>query len=531
MTFLLLSIAAATGIPLLYRFIRVRSVNKRVEGVLRDKNGPVSREVAENLGMGASVAGLSVLDIYSSTSKHGEILDVIERRYPNEMGGAGAFDWLNKVSEGENTIKNYERAYAGEQAEIESVDRLRELGYTNVEQFPDKNHPDNDIKAVDTDGNEVLFSVKSYDDADRFKSVVDDHPNSTHYVVNEEVYDELEKSGGLSEYKSKGIEIIDGGYSHAEHMEEASTALEDVASSADVLDDIGIVAVAFFGIKTIKNVKDHLEGSQSSGELGINVAGDAAGVGARGVGAVAGAEIGATIGTFLLPGVGTFIGGAAGALGGIMIGGGVVESIKEDMKWGDIIEATEYFGETYYHFFKDYKDKEYKRYYRHISCTVLNKICHTGRVRGTLKGEKEKLGKLSSLFSRIGLAPRNLKESLVLLHVGRLKKYLDRVSKNIDDAFESLKEVTEAIDERIPEEEPERDEKIYRCTGEFILENRALFIDMDGLDDEERELVDGYAEQSKKNPNHPYKAFKNSRKDLRDILRESLAANFIKTNA
>ena len=507
-----LIISSVIVTPIVFRLIQVRIRNRKTDKLLKSKNTPMAKSLAKELSFGASIAGLSVFDIYSTfpDSKNAYVLDVMEQRFPNEMGDANAVDWINKVSEGKNTVTTYERNYAGEQAEIESMEHLRELGYTDVKQFPDKNHPNDDIMAMDPEGNEVFFSVKSYKDVGNFKDVVAEHPESTHYIVNSEVYEKLESSGDLEAFQSDGIEIVNGGFSHIEHLKEAEVAFNGIETSVEVFDDIGVVAVAFFGVKTVNNVGSYLKGGQSIGELGVNVGGDVVGVGARGVGAAAGAEIGAAIGTVFCPGIGSVVGGLLGAITGCVTAGDLVEGAKEEMKWGDIIKAIEHFGNVYYPFFQNPKQISFKDNYDYVSDNILNKVCRVDNVNRSLKKDRERLEKGSSFLSRIGLSPRTPKEALLLLHIKGLKKYLKKASVHVDNCFKNLKEVAEKVDANIPLEDANRDQKIHRLVGELVLENKDFFFDKKQLHKEEKKLIRDYTKQVRKNPNHPYKIFEDS---------------------
>ena len=522
-----LIIPFVASIGLTYRFIKVRSINKKVEQILTTKNSSMANRIVEELGLGTAFIGSSIFDMYSVVEKNENILNVIEQRYPNEMGEASTIDWIKKTSEGEDTIGNYEVAYVGQKAEIDAIERLKEIGYSEVEKFPSKTHPDHDIKALDSEGNEILFSVKSYSDIGNFKDAVRDHPDAKNYIVNDELYNQLDASGKLEEYKSSGIEILNGQYSHLENMENVKVALEDVASSTSVVDDVGAVAIAFLGVKTTMDVSDYFRGKQSIGELKANVGGNIVGVGTRGAGGAVGAEIGAVIGTVFFPGIGTVAGGIVGAITGAMTGGKIAEDWKEKKKWGDIMEATEYFGKKYVLFFDNYKiDKEQ---YIYSSNAILKKICHTDKARNQLQKDKKNLRNLSSFVSRIGLTPRTLKESLVFLHIKELKKYLKKLSENIDICFEKIKSIISEARNKFPEEDNDCDIKICRCIGELIIENREFFINTKKINAKEKELLTAYSKQLKKNPNYPYKFFKESNKDLTKILHQSMATGFMRS--
>src|SRR5439155_22732214 len=103
--------------------------------------------------------------------------------------------------------ESYVSGYAGEVGELKAIQALERLGI-HAEQFESRVHKANDL--VSSGG--VEYSVKSYH-ADRiheFLNVVHHTPESTHYVVNEELYHRLRDSGELTLLQHDGINVIDG---------------------------------------------------------------------------------------------------------------------------------------------------------------------------------------------------------------------------------------------------------------------------------------------------------------------------------
>jgi hypothetical protein len=335
----------------LYCWFKVRSINKKLVTLVRIKNPKHQSYFKESLAIGTGLGVMSLYDIYCAYSDHSKVFEVIEQRFPNKMGDADSIDWLNKATalsrNGDSSVRNYISNYAGEQGEMKAAVKLEMMGYSDVEQFESKTHANDDLRAINSNGDEIHFSVKSYADVVNFKQVVSAHPESSHYVVNSEIYEKLESSGDLASYSDQGIEIIDGGFSHAEHVMEGTQAMESMAEAADVQDDIPFLAIGFFGIKTFNNVADFGKGQQSLSELGVNVIGDTAGISVRAVGAKVGAEVGAGVGSLFLPGVGTVAGGIAGAVAGALTASGFVEGIKEKFKWGKIIDCIDHYGDKY----------------------------------------------------------------------------------------------------------------------------------------------------------------------------------------
>ena len=524
------------GILLSERYLRVKRINQKTLKIIKSKTKghvhPLVKRLSfsssfqdslkkslrftkEEGALGVAFAGMSILDIYTATNKHEEVLQTVEERFPHEMGDASSFDWLNKVAQLEknNSSQSYVNAYTGEEAEIESIDKLKELGYENVSQFESKTHLDNDLKAIDREGNEVHFSVKSHKSTASFKQEVVEHPNSKNYVVNSEIYQDMEKSGQLIDYENKGIHIVDGGFSHVEHVQEAEIAFEDIEEAVDVSDDIPIIALASLGYKTFNNVTDFTEGKQSKKELGLNVAVDTAGVGGRAVGALGGAEIGAAVGTAIAPGIGTVVGGIGGAIAGSKVTSEIIKDVKEKWKWGKIIAAIDYYGRIYHPIFL-----KRRNFHKRISKRICDEVYNCSPVIKNLKAEKKIYKNNSHFLSRLCLYPRNIKETLILEYMKSLKKYLNNARAATAKSFKNVQTVLKSIEKELPKEE--KDIRMKRYIGEFVIENKEIFIEMDSI--KEAELLRGYRLQKEECPNHPYKVLNDSNKYFKQMLWKTL---------
>ncbi|MCX6119235.1 MAG: hypothetical protein NT027_16985 [Proteobacteria bacterium] len=303
------------------------------------------KDASEGAAFGVGVATLSILELYSVSEDHEHFREVMSRRFNHEMGDADMWDWLQKAVnlDSSDSLDTYARVFAGQAGEDAAVAMFEQRGITAVP-FEERNHPDNDILVTDADGNVSEWSVKSYDSLSNFKSELGQHPESTNYVVNDEIFEKLESSGDLAEYKAKGIEIVAGGFSHDAAVAEGAEAMSDIADSADITDEIPIVAGVMLAAKTLKNVSAYNGGKQSIRELGANITADTGRIGVASAFAFGGAKVGALVGTFIAPGVGTFIGGCLGGLAGSIGAGMAVASSVKEFKWGDIRKATLAFG-------------------------------------------------------------------------------------------------------------------------------------------------------------------------------------------
>ena len=498
--------------PLVERF----NLNSWVQNSSKSSNDLVKKGMVS-----AGLVGMSVLDVYTAADQHKEVLETLENKFPNEMGDAGPFNWLNKFKDLENkdTTQSYQNHYTGEMGEIQSIGRLEELGYKNVEQLS-KNHPGNDLKALDHEGKEQYFSVKSHENVSSLESEIA-KSNSSNYVVNSELFQKLKESGKLEEYKDQGINIIDGEFAHTESIHQFQAATEAMKDSADVSDDIPVIALVVFAWKAGKNVIDFQKGRQSKNELGINIGMDAVGVGGRAVGALAGAKICASIGTSIMPGVGTLVGGVVGALGGVVAASHLIKDAKERLKWGDIIEAVDYYGNQYSSLFlltqnNSQKKKQLKILYYKIQKNIYN----CPQVLNGIQEERKMYKSHSRLLARYGFIPRNFKETLMVEYIKSLKRYLYKSKLAMKQSIENVRHTFIEIKKQLPED---RQGILKRYIGEFIVENKKLFIEEPLV--EESELLERYRIQKEKCPNHPYKVTKNSKQYFEQLLYKSLFSN------
>lgn len=323
-------------------------INKAISFALgKDpKNGTKNTVIESSIVSTGSVA-LNVYDIYAASENHEQVLNVLEERFPKELEDVGSIDWFSKIKElySGGTIQSYVSAYAGQAGEDAALEMLRNSGM-NARLYDSRTNPDNDIYVIDENGTKADYSVKSYEDVSDFKGVVE-NSEAKNYIVNSELFNELNESGAIAEYEEKGIEILDGGFSHEANLRIAEVAFENIEASGSFLDDIPEVAVALFGINVINDLSKNIKNEQSNYETGVNIFAGAGRIGTSTLFALGAAEIGSLIGTAILPGIGTLISGGVGSLLGYMGGSSLFRSIKDSLKWGPIIEAIDNIGEKY----------------------------------------------------------------------------------------------------------------------------------------------------------------------------------------
>lgn len=340
------------SVALILTIIEYRACQKRNE--IEDLRVQIRKSLHDNTAMadsvtlGAGAVGMTLLDLYATAAHHAEVLEVLEQRFPHANGGNDVIDWFNKIStmmeDSPNALETYISCFKGQAAENMAVELLRDRGI-DADLYEALNNETNDIVATLANGKEIAYSVKCGDTA-YIKQCIE-NTDATHYIINSESYAELEQSGLLDYYEANGIEIINGAFSDELLTEAAESAFEEVAEVGDVSDSIPYLALAMLGFKSYKNYKSYSEGKQTKYELQTNIVMDAARVGAAGVFANAGAEVGMYLGTMVAPGIGTVIGGGIGILAGALMGSSLLEWGKETLKWGKIISAQDYFGEKF----------------------------------------------------------------------------------------------------------------------------------------------------------------------------------------
>lgn len=340
------------SIGLILALVEFRACRKRNE--IEDLRVQIRKSLQDNtpmadgVALGAGAVGITLLDLYATAAHHADVLEILEQRFPHANGGNDVIDWFNKIStmmeNSPNALETYVSCFKGQAAENMAVELLRDRGIA-ADLFETLNNETNDIVATLDNGREIAYSVKC-GDTSYIKHCIE-NTDATHYIINSESYEELEQSGLLDYYNANGIEILNGTFSDELLTETAENAFEEIAEAGDVSDSIPYLALAMLGFKSYKNYKSYSEGKQTKHELTTNIVMDAARVGAAGIFANAGAEMGMYLGTMVAPGIGTVIGGGIGILAGAFMGSSVFEWGKETIKWGKIIHAQDYFGERF----------------------------------------------------------------------------------------------------------------------------------------------------------------------------------------
>lgn len=462
------------------------------------KDMKTNEAIKDALFLGAGSTALSVFSVYMALENHSQVLDIMEYRYPNALLEMSPLEWLTKVEQlykdGDQALNGFVSGYAGQAAENITLEQFESMG-ANATLFESRTHANDDI-AVTLDGETVHYSVKSYSDSNSFVEAVNAHPQSTHYVVNQELYVELQEKGLLQQYEAQGLTIIEGNYSHIALREEATQAFFDIHNAADVADYIPFLSIPIYAFRSGFNIKAYREGKQSSNELTINLVSDAGKVGVSSGLGFGGAKIGGIIGTAIFPGLGTVIGGGIGAVTGALAGSKLMDSLKNHFKWGKIIEVQEKVGKS----FDRIGTEKYKDYYmeKFFNVTKLN---HTRQIA---IDDSEKYYNSIDLYSR---SPLTLAAVLNAMHT-------EHLDFNIKGFTETAKQLPSKINQFAEQcaLKMKKPQAKHALLGELLLQS-----DPEILHPDDRELLNSeiaqYNKESIKNPHYPYQ-FQMNAKDI-----------------
>jgi len=460
----------------------------------------------ESVGLGVGTTALSFYDIYSAVDNHKEVLDVLEERYNREMADSTPVDWYSKITylkdKGDQSIGAYISGYAGQAAEDRTVEMFETDGF-RAELFESRTHPNDDVRVFDNDGQYIDYSVKSYSDANNFYKAISEHPDSTHYVINSELFSKLEESGKLKEYFNNGIIIKDGGYLNEVLRENASDTFENLTDAGNLAEKVPLIGTLFFGAKVLKNIDNYYNGNISGHETKINVAGDAVKLGSAGLGGTVGAKTGAILGTMIAPGIGTLIGGGIGTVVGAFASSSGIEMIKEQYKWGDIIESIEYFGEKFGNFNSNHP------YIKH-------NIYNLNKIKQDIRIENKLLSKYKKQLDLENSEKITIPAILTSLYTKELEEMLDMTEVAAHNGHKQILKLCEQISAKALGDDffGRKDTYVNRFLGELLLANREILLPLYKLNEDEKALIKRYDKQLKKAPNHPYIMWKGGSQEV-----------------
>ena len=316
----------------------------------------------EELAIAGGGTAKSVVEMYDAAENHEAFLSALQTRLPGRFDrNTSPIEWtaqlLSYGKPGSPRFKGLASNWVGQLAEEDSVAYLNSLPElqqqgVHAELFGSRTHPGHDIRLVAEDGTVVdEIQCKSYGDADGFLQQIREYQERgeevNHYIVNTEVYEQLESSGRLAQLTEQGITIDRGPWAHQEYLQQVgdtTDAFQDAADIAENADDLDGLRWVGTGIRTAQRVERLAQGKTTVHEAGVDTAADAAGTVARGASAIAAGKAGAALGTAICPGIGTIVGGLGGAIGGAILGAhvpGIIKAIVDRWKYARIREVLD----------------------------------------------------------------------------------------------------------------------------------------------------------------------------------------------
>ncbi len=448
------------------------------------ENGPIKNAAK----MSAVYTGISFFDVYATLTRHLDVFEVLEQRYPTAHGAKDMWDWFEHIShvaaKNADSLGGYVTGFKGQAAENIALEMLRDRGL-DASLFDSLTNKTNDIFVKMGNGRITNYSVKC-GSTDYVKQCIE-NSDATNFIINSESYAELDSKGLIDFYESQGIDIIDGNYSDVQLTSMAEKAFDELADAGDVSDSIPYLALACLGFKTYKNIKSAIEGNQSSQELAVNFGLDVAKFGTTTVLAGAGAELGAYIGTLICPGVGTLIGAGIGVFGGASIINSVFEYGKERFKWGKIVDAQDYFGEKFLETgYAEFREKATKKY---LQTDDFEKIIEEER-------------KLYNKYQD-ELNPYKIKKvSVPAVLTSEYYTSLEIIERKISYTKSALKDsIVQVCETSVKELKGNKKEKFKRrLIGELVIGNSDC---LPGINERETAFINDYRIQKQTAPNYP----------------------------
>ena len=522
-----LFITGVSGLISLFCFLKARKNNNRLKAVFnyfQIKNPAIEKSFNESISFGGVLTGLTVLDIFLVKDNWEQVFETLEYRFPNELGDYSTLDWFQKVSDfqsaSQRTIDGYASAFTGQAAEFQSLQFLEKNDFTNVELFESRINPHNDIHAISPEGDYVEMSVKAYTEQGSFLNAISDSDAHTH-IVNEELYEQLEKSGELLELKAKGIDILNGNFSHLDNKELAYEAFSDLAEAGDTSSSIPVIALITYGISSSLRLNKYKNGTLSGDEFLVDQVADTAKKVANGTSSFIGGKAGMVIGTAIMPGLGTVVGGLIGGIAGYFTSsstiGANIEEQAIEAKWGDIIKALDRVGTRYKDFFDQHVDFQTNP----LIAEMTNSYFKTNKYDKRRQDQIIQYNSQMNFMKRIGLKSLTFNEALLIASSKRIEQYLTQAMQATNHAADVIKNQIER--KVLIAKDANKKMLKERMLAEVLIENENLV--SNSLNDLDKELIKKYQSQKGQNPNHPYRVSSDSKKLLVGLINEKFLAN------
>jgi hypothetical protein len=467
--------------------LQVNNKKEKIEKFREFVNSPVSS--------GSAFAGLNLCDIYLNVQDREYVLEAIKYRFPTATENIdSAEDWFEKLSSLKSK-DSYLNAFVGQAGEYKAIERLEELG-KSAKMFESRIHPDNDL--IDSD--RIEWSVKSYseDDISNLKSVIAEHPNADHYIINSEAYEKLKTTGTLEKYYENGITFLDGKFNHDDHLQSATERLNAISGSINdeiydgVWDDVPVVAgiVAVCNIST--NISKFYKGKVSEQEATIDVIKSISKLTVAGGGAAAGGAMGASIGSAIFPLAGTVIGGGVGALFGAIGARSLIDDFINNWKFGNTNDAYEHFSNKYSKgLTSEIKEKISKKYY------------FIDQIKKNLLLEKNRVKKYRNELDLSNNVEPTLSAVIIDETINKLMIAIERIENSANELFDSL--IDFCFDcgiSRHPRERERSKKYAFDLYGAILAENADWLLT---LNDNEKLKINNMKNELSKYPNNAFK--------------------------
>ena len=466
------------------------------------------------LSSGSLFAGLNLCDVYLNIRDRDYVLDTINYRFPTATEDLNsAEDWFEKIS----SLKSedaYINAFVGQHGEYKAIEKLESMG-KSAEMFNSRIHPDNDL--IDSDG--ISWSVKSYsaDNISSLKSVISDHPNATNYIINSEAYEKLKSTGDLHSFESKGVQFLDGDFSHEESLKLGQNTFEKMTGSIvdeiydGIWDDIPVVAGVVTLCNVGLNIKRHVNNEITQQEAYFDIIRSISKLTVASGGAAVGGSVGASIGSAIFPIAGTVIGGGVGIILGAIGARELTDDFFKNKKYEDV-------RKSYSHFYKKYVDGIPKD----IIVRLQNRFYHKDKIEKLYFLENNRLKNFKDQLDIQSSLEPTLSAVLVDETVKRLKSAVDRIENSTSEIYNSL--INFCIDYSIKKYPRERKKsKLYaqHLYGALFAENDDWLLNLDSM---EQQIIINMKTELEKFPNNAFTLEITKEKLLGTILLLNLKA-------
>ena len=234
--------------------------------------------------------------------------------------------WREIAERGPESMEGFINSLKGKVAELDFKETLEQNGYTNVSIPDDPTHPIWDISAKSSDGQEVLFQVKSRVEgsASEIQGLMAENTD-VHFAVSTELYDRISET--TPELVDRLTDIgptseLEGGIDEGLGILSGNLGIDVPDGVADIIPYAAAIIAASRLIYNVVKTEKEFKAADRTAKNKIQVVQTLTLMSRMGITTVlatAGGMGGGFIGS-AVPGVGNLIGGIAGLIGGAGIG-------------------------------------------------------------------------------------------------------------------------------------------------------------------------------------------------------------------